>query len=162
MCDVMITGGAEALLSPITFAGFGNLQALTTAYNDNPQKASRPFDRDRSGFVLAEGSGILVLESINHARQRNARIYAELSGYGATCDANHLTAPHPKGRGAQAAMRIALQNSDLLPDDVDYINAHGTATPLNDLAETLGIKAAFGEQAYNCLLYTSPSPRDRG
>lgn len=157
MCDVMITGGAEALLSPITFAGFGNLQALTTAYNDHPKKASRPFDRNRSGFVLAEGSGILILESINHARQRNATIYAELTGYGATCDANHLTAPHPNGRGAQAAMRIALQNSGLVPDDVDYINAHGTSTLLNDPIETAAIKAVFGEQAYRLKVSSTKS-----
>ena len=157
MCDVMITGGAEALLSPITFAGFGNLQALTTSFNETPERASRPFDKDRSGFVLAEGAGILVIESADHAAARGAQPYAELAGYGATCDAHHLTAPHPEGRGAQSAMRMALRAGGLKPHEVDYVNAHGTSTPLNDPVETAAIKGVFGEHAYRLKVSSTKS-----
>ena len=157
MCDVMITGGAEALLSPICFAGFGNLQALTTSFNDTPERASRPFDKDRSGFVLAEGAGILVIESADHAAARGARPYAELAGYGATCDAHHLTAPHPEGLGAQSAMRMALRTGGLQPHDVDYVNAHGTSTPLNDPIETAAIKSVFGEHAFRLKVSSTKS-----
>ena len=157
ICDVMITGGAEALLSPITFAGFGKLQALSTGFNDTPQRASRPFDKDRDGFVLAEGAGLLLIESAQHAAQRGARVYAELAGYGISCDAHHLTAPHPQGVGAQSAMRMALQTAGLAPDEVDYINAHGTSTPLNDPIETAAIKGLFGEHAYRLKVSSTKS-----
>ena len=157
MCDMMITGGSEGLISPIVFAGFGNLQACSTKYNDQPEKASRPFDRDRDGFVIGEGAGVMILESEEHAKARGARIYAELAGYGATCDAHHLTAPHPDGRGAKAAMHMALQTGGLATDEVDYVNAHGTSTPLNDPTETAAIKDVFGEQAYKLKVSSSKS-----
>lgn len=157
MCDMMITGGSEGLISPIVFAGFGNLQACSTKYNDQPEKASRPFDRDRDGFVIGEGAGVMILESEEHAKARGARIYAELAGYGATCDAHHLTAPHPDGRGAKAAMHMALQTGGLATDEVDYVNAHGTSTPLNDPTETGAIKDVFGEQAYKLKVSSSKS-----
>ena len=157
LCDVMITGGAEAALSPICFAGFGNLQALTTSFNDTPERASRPFDKDRSGFVLAEGAGILVIESADHAAARGAQPYAELAGYGATCDAHHLTAPHPEGLGAQSAMRMALRTGGLEPHEVDYVNAHGTSTPLNDPIETAAIKGVFGDHAYRLKVSSTKS-----
>ena len=157
LCDVMITGGAEALLSPICFAGFGNLQALTTSFNDTPERASRPFDKDRSGFVLAEGAGVLVIESAEHAAARGAPVYAELAGYGATCDAHHLTAPQPEGLGAQSAMRMAMRTGGLEPHEVDYVNAHGTSTPLNDPVETAAIKGVFGEHAYRLKVSSTKS-----
>ncbi|HUI71627.1 MAG TPA: beta-ketoacyl-ACP synthase II [Spirochaetia bacterium] len=144
--DVMLAGGTEAPLTGLGYSGFCSLQAVSTR-NDEPEKASRPFDRDRDGFVMAEGAGILVLEELEHARARGARILAELVGYGATCDANHLTAPHPEGRGAIRAMRIALDSAGLAPEEIDYINAHGTSTQINDPIETRVIKAVFGEHA---------------
>jgi 3-oxoacyl-[acyl-carrier-protein] synthase II len=145
--DVMIAGGTEAPLTTIGFAGFCALQALSTKRNDNPAAASRPFDRDRDGFVMSEGSGILVLEELEHAKARGARIYAELVGYGSSCDANHLTAPHPEGKGAIQAMNAALRSAGLTPTDIDYINAHGTSTPINDPIETKAVKAVFGDHA---------------
>ncbi len=145
--DIMVTGGTEASITPIGVAGFCVLQALSTKYNDTPEKASRPFDRDRDGFVIAEGSGILIIEELEHAKKRGAKIYAELGGEGITCDAYHLTAPHPDGRGAVAAMEMALRKSGLKPEDIDYINAHGTSTPINDPTETKAIKKVFGEHA---------------
>ncbi len=145
--DIMITGGTEASITPIGVAGFCVLQALSTKYNETPQKASRPFDKDRDGFVIAEGSGILVIEDLEHAKKRGAKIYAELGGEGITCDAYHLTAPHPDGRGAAQAMRMALRKSGLKPEDIDYVNAHGTSTPINDPTETKAIKEVFGEHA---------------
>ncbi len=145
--DIMITGGTEASITPIGVAGFCVLQALSTKYNDTPEKASRPFDKDRDGFVIAEGSGILVIEELEHAKKRGAKIYAELGGEGITCDAYHLTAPHPDGKGAVQAMRMALRKSGLKPEDIDYINAHGTSTPINDPTETKAIKEVFGEHA---------------
>ncbi len=144
--DLMLAGGTEAPLTGLGFSGFCSLQAVSTR-NDEPDKASRPFDRDRDGFIMAEGSGILVLEELEHAKKRGARILAEMVGYGATCDANHLTAPHPEGRGAIKAMVIALDSAGLAPQDIDYINAHGTSTPINDPIETRAIKAVFGEHA---------------
>jgi 3-oxoacyl-[acyl-carrier-protein] synthase II len=155
--DMAITGGCEGLISPIAFAGFSNLQAVSTKFNDQPKRASRPFDRDRDGFVIGEGAGVLVLESAEHAIKRGARIYAELAGYGATCDAHHLTAPRPDGRGAKAAMRIALATAGLATTDIDYINAHGTSTPLNDPTETAAIKATFGDHAYRLKVSSSKS-----
>jgi len=144
--DVMIAGGTEAPLSPLGLAGFCQLQAVSTR-NDDPARASRPFDKDRDGFVMSEGSGVLVLEELEHAKRRGAHILAEMGGYGATCDANHLTAPHPQGRGAIRAMQIAMELAGLAPTDIDYVNAHGTSTPINDPIETRAIKSAFGEHA---------------
>jgi 3-oxoacyl-[acyl-carrier-protein] synthase II len=137
----------ESAITLFGMSGFNVIQALSTKYNDRPTEASRPFDKDRDGFVMGEGAGILVLENLEHARKRGAKIYAEFGGYGATCDANHLTAPHPEGKGAVAAMRMALADAGLRPEEVDYINAHGTSTPMNDPIETSAIKAVFGEHA---------------
>jgi 3-oxoacyl-[acyl-carrier-protein] synthase II len=145
--DLMMAGGTEAAITPLGLASFCVLQAVSTKYNDTPERASRPFDAGRDGFVMGEGAGILVLEELEHAKKRGARIYAELAGYGATCDANHLTAPHPEGRGAVQAMRLAVEDAGLKPEDIDYINAHGTSTPVNDPVETKAIKDLFGEQA---------------
>jgi 3-oxoacyl-[acyl-carrier-protein] synthase II len=145
--DVMFAGGTEAPITPLSLAGFCQLQAVSTKRNDTPEKASRPFDKDRDGFVMGEGSGILILEELEHAKSRGARIYAELSGYGASCDANHLTAPHPEGRGAILALKAALASAGLTPQDIDYVNAHGTSTPINDPIESRAIKAVFGEHA---------------
>ena len=144
--DVMIAGGTEAPITPLGLAGFCQLQAVSTR-NDAPEKASRPFDKNRDGFVIAEGAGIVVLEDLEHAKKRGARIFAEMAGYGASCDANHLTAPHPEGRGAAQAMRSAVASADMIISDIDYINAHGTSTPINDPVETKAIKAVFGEHA---------------
>jgi 3-oxoacyl-[acyl-carrier-protein] synthase II len=144
--DVMIAGGTEAPLTPLGLAGFCQLQAVSTR-NDDPSRASRPFDRDRDGFVMSEGSGVLVLEELEHAKRRGAKILAEMGGYGATCDASHLTAPHPKGRGAIRALQLAVESAGLTPTDIDYVNAHGTSTQINDPIETLAIKAVFGDHA---------------
>jgi len=145
--DLMLAGGTEATVVPMGLASFCVLQAVSTKFNDTPERASRPFDAARDGFVMGEGAGILVLEELEHARKRGARIYAEVGGYGCTCDANHLTAPHPEGRGAVKAMRLAVQDAGLKPEDIDYINAHGTSTPVNDPVETKAIKDVFGEHA---------------
>ncbi|MBQ0067031.1 MAG: beta-ketoacyl-ACP synthase II [Phascolarctobacterium sp.] len=145
--DVILAGGSEAAVNEMAIAGFGNMKALSTD-NDRPQQASRPFDKTRNGFVLGEGAGVLVLEELEHAKQRGAYIYAELAGYGANCDAHHMTAPDPTGEGAAECFRMALMDAGLQPEDVDYINAHGTSTELNDKAETLAIKNVFGEYAY--------------
>ena len=144
--DIMIAGGAEAALVPLGVGGFCSMKALSTR-NDDPEHASRPFDRDRDGFVMGEGAGIVVLESEQHAKKRGAEIHAQLVGYGATGDAYHMTAPAPGGRGAARCMRDALEDAELNPDDIDYINAHGTSTPLNDKLETLAIKTVFGDRA---------------
>jgi len=144
--DVMLAGGSEAAIVPLGVGGFCSMKALSTR-NDEPQRASRPFDKDRDGFVMGEGAGIVVLESEQHARKRGARIYAELAGYGATGDAYHMTAPAPEGRGAACCMRDAINDAELNPEDIDYINAHGTSTPLNDKLETQAIKAVFGDRA---------------
>ena len=144
--DVMIAGGAEAIVVPLTIAGFCSMKAMSTR-NDEPQKASRPFDAGRDGFVCGEGGGILVLEALEHARRRDARIYGEIVGYGMTGDAHHMTAPDPEGDGAARAMANALTDARLSPSDVDYINAHGTSTPYNDKFETLAIKRVFGDHA---------------
>ncbi len=145
--DLMLAGGTEAAITPLGMASFMVLQATTSKFNDAPDKASRPFDAARDGFVMGEGAGILVLEELEHAKKRGARIYAELAGYGASCDANHLTAPHPEGRGAIKAMRLAVEDAGLALTDIDYINAHGTSTPINDPVETKAIKDLFGEHA---------------
>jgi len=144
--DVMVSGGSEAALSRIALAGFGNMRAVTTR-NDEPERASRPFDAQRDGFVMGEGAGILILESVEHAKRRGAPILAELAGYGATDDAYHITAPDTDGAGAAMAMTLALRSAGLNGHDVQYINAHGTSTPLNDRIETLAIKSVFGQHA---------------
>jgi 3-oxoacyl-[acyl-carrier-protein] synthase II len=144
--DVMITGGAEATVTPMAIGGFANMKALSER-NESPETASRPFDATRDGFVMGEGAGILILEELEHALTRGATIYAEIVGYGATGDAYHLTAPAPDGEGAQRAMKRALKDAGLEPKDIQYINAHGTSTPANDFNETRAIKAVFGEHA---------------
>ena len=154
--DVMIAGGTEASITPLTVAGFGNMKALSTR-NESPATASRPFDGTRDGFVLGEGAGVLVLESLEHARARGAAILAEIIGYGQSADAYHLTAPAPEGAGAQLAMRAVLAGAGLEPADVDYINAHGTSTPMNDLNETLAVKAVFGATAYRLVMGSTKS-----
>jgi 3-oxoacyl-[acyl-carrier-protein] synthase II len=144
--DIMITGGTEAAITPMSIAGFQNMRALSER-NDAPEKASRPFDKDRDGFVLSEGAGILVFEEFEHARRRGAKILAEVLGYGASADGGHITQPDENGTGAAKAMQRALSDAQLNPSDIGYINAHGTSTPLGDLAETRAIKRVFGEQA---------------
>jgi 3-oxoacyl-[acyl-carrier-protein] synthase II len=145
--DVMIAGGSEAVITPLTIGGFSAMKALSTR-NDEPHRASRPFDKGRDGFVMGEGAGVLVLEELQHALRRGAKIYAELVGYGMSADAYHMTAPEPEGLGAIASMRLALEAASLRPQDVDYINAHGTSTPVGDAAETKAIKQVFGDHAY--------------
>jgi 3-oxoacyl-[acyl-carrier-protein] synthase II len=142
----MITGGVESVVNPTCIAGFNSMKALSTR-NNEPQKASRPFDRDRDGFVVGEGSGILIIEDLDHAVARGAKIYAELTGYGMSGDGFHMTAPPPDGSGAARCMSSALEDSGIPLDKIDYINAHGTSTPLNDLSETLAIKSVFKEHA---------------
>lgn len=145
--DVMIAGGTEAPLTPLSFAGFCNLVAMNTNCNDNPTLASRPFDLNRAGFVMSEGAGVLVLETLDHAVQRGARVYCELAGYGASCDAYHITSPDPEGQGLKRSILACLNDGDISPDDVQYINAHGTSTKKNDLFETMAFKSTFGEHA---------------
>lgn len=152
--DVMICGGAEASIMPIGVAGFANMKALSTR-NDEPERASRPYDVDRDGFVMGEGCGIVILETLEHAKARGARIYAELVGYGLSADAYHLTAPMPDGAGAARCMQMALDHAGLKPEDVDYINTHGTSTPLGDLCEVNAIKSTFGDYATNGLVISS-------
>jgi len=154
--EAMICGGTEATITPLAFAGFGSAKALSFR-NDDPTHASRPFDRERDGFVMGEGCGILILESLEHALARNARIYAEIVGYGMTCDAYHITAPTPDGRGATRAIQLALQDGGLAPEDIDYINAHGTSTPANDATETKAIKQALGDWAYQVAVSSTKS-----
>lgn len=145
--DAMIAGGSEAAITPLGVAGFGNMKAMTSRYNDDPTRASRPFDRERDGFVMGEGAGIVILETLEHARARGAKIYCELAGYGMSGDAFHMTQPAPEGDGVVRAMRLALEDACIEPTDVGYINAHGTSTPHNDKNETAAIKAVFGEHA---------------
>jgi 3-oxoacyl-[acyl-carrier-protein] synthase II len=144
--QAMICGGAEAAVTPLSVAGFASARALSTR-NDDPKKACRPFDRDRDGFVMGEGAGILLLEELDHALARGAKIYAEIVGYGMTCDAHHITSPSPGGEGASRAINLALKDAGITPDQVSYINAHGTSTPANDPTETSAIKTALGEHA---------------
>ncbi|MBM3998483.1 MAG: beta-ketoacyl-ACP synthase II [Planctomycetes bacterium] len=154
--DVMITGGTEAAITPMGLSGFQNMKALSER-NEAPERASRPFDRDRDGFVLSEGAGLLVFEELEHAKARNARIYCEVLGFGASGDAGHITQPDEHGYGAARAMANALSDGSLRPDQVDYINAHGTSTPLGDAAETAAIKNVFGEHAYRVSISSTKS-----
>ena len=155
--DVMLAGGAEAVVMPIAMAGMMNTTALTTQGNDDPERASRPFDKNRSGFVMGEGAAVLVLESLEHARARGATILAEIKGYGASNDAYHISAPAENGAGAAKCMKNALRQSGLTVQEIDYINAHGTSTQLNDKSETAAIKTVFGEQAYRVPISSTKS-----
>lgn len=154
--DVMVCGGTESALTYLGLGGFCALKGLSTR-NNEPQKASRPFDRERDGFVMAEGCGVVVLESLEHARKRGARVYAEISGYGMTCDAYHMTAPDPEGDGAARSIKEALKDAGLNPEDVDYINAHGTSTKLNDKIETIAFKKALGSHARKVMISSTKS-----
>ena len=153
--DVMIAGGAEATITEMTIAGFSNMTALST--NPDPLTACRPFDKNRDGFIIGEGSGIVILEELEHAKARGAKIYGEIVGYGATGDAYHITSPAPEGEGAARAIKQALEDADIHPSEVDYINAHGTSTPLNDLYETKAIKEVFKEHAYQLAVSSTKS-----
>jgi 3-oxoacyl-[acyl-carrier-protein] synthase II len=154
--DVIITGGSEAVISAAGLGGFNAMKALSER-NDDPKTASRPFDKDRDGFVMGEGAGVLVLESLEHALARGAKIYCEIAGGGATADAHHITAPHPEGLGANNVMRVALKDAGMNPEDIDYINVHGTSTPLGDIAETKAILNVFGPHAYNLNISSTKS-----
>lgn len=155
--DVMICGGTEATICPVGIGGFSALRALSSSFNDNPTAGSRPWDRDRDGFVMGEGSGILILEEYEHAKKRGAKIYGELIGYGASGDAYHITAPESTGRGAVRAMRMALKNAQINASSIGYINAHGTSTPLGDEIEVAGIKQVFGDDAYKVSVSSTKS-----
>jgi 3-oxoacyl-[acyl-carrier-protein] synthase II len=156
LADAMICGGSEAVVTPLALGGFCAMRALSVR-NDAPEKASRPFDLDRDGFVMGEGAGILVLEELGHALARGAKIYAEMAGYGMSADAYHVSAPDPEGEGAMSCMRMALQYAGMAPEDVDYINAHGTSTKLNDLSENKAIKNVFGQHAYKLAISSTKS-----
>lgn len=155
-CDVAITGGAESVISPLAVGGFASMKALSTR-NDDPQAASRPFDRDRDGFIIAEGSGMIVLEELEHALSRGATILAEMAGYGQSSDAYHIAAPPENGEGGARCMKRALNDAGMNPEDIEYINAHGTSTPLNDRCETAAIKTVFGEHAYKLSISSTKS-----
>jgi 3-oxoacyl-[acyl-carrier-protein] synthase II len=152
----MIAGGTESTVNALTMAGFGNMRALSTR-NDNPQAASRPWDKERDGFVLGEGAGVLVLEEYEHAKARGAKIYAEVAGYGMSADANHMTAPAEDGDGARRAMVNAMRDAGVNADEIDYINAHGTSTPLGDKAETMAVKRALGDAAARVVVNSTKS-----
>ncbi len=154
--DIIICGGAEAPITPMAMAGFCSMKAMSTR-NEDPAGASRPFDAARDGFVIGEGAGFLILETLDHAKRREARIYGEVAGYGVSCDAYHITAPDPEGRGAAMSMEQALGDAGMAPEEVDYINAHGTATPLGDRLETMAIKRVFGKHAYSLAVGSTKS-----
>ncbi|MEE8294757.1 MAG: beta-ketoacyl-ACP synthase II [Sphingomonadales bacterium] len=155
--DIMLAGGAESAICPVGVAGFAQARALSTHFNDTPEKASRPWDKGRDGFVMGEGAGILVLEELEHAKARGAKIYCELSGYGMSGDGYHVTAPHPSGDGAYRAMEAAFRNSKLNPEDIDYVNAHGTSTPLGDEIEYGAVKRMFGDHCKNLSMSSTKS-----
>jgi beta-ketoacyl-acyl-carrier-protein synthase II len=155
--DLVITGGVEALIVDFTIGGFSSMRALPVNYNDDPEKASRPFDSKREGFIFSEGGAVLIIESLEHAQARGARIYAEILGHASSADAYHMAAPDPEGAGAVRAMRWALDDASIAPDEVDYINAHGSSTPLNDSMETLAIKKVFGDHAYKLAVSSTKS-----
>lgn len=155
--DVMIAGGSESAICKIGIAGFAAARALSTAFNDNPKSASRPWDDARDGFVMGEGAGVVVLEEYEHAKARGAKIYAEVAGYGLTGDAHHITAPHPEGNGGFRAMKMALKNAKLNPSDIDYINAHGTSTPLGDMIELGAVERLLGDYCKNILMSSTKS-----
>ncbi len=154
--DVFIAGGSEAAIIPIGLAGFNSMKALSTR-NDEPARASRPWDRDRDGFVMSEGAGVLIVEELEHAKRRGATIYCELAGYGLSSDAYHMTAPPPDGEGATRAMRMALDHAGVMPDDVDYVNAHATSTDIGDVCETIALKTVFGQRAYEVAISSTKS-----
>jgi len=156
MCDVIISGGSEAIINEAGIGGFNAMHALSTR-NDDPKTASRPFDRDRDGFVAGEGAGTIILEELEHAKKRGAKIYAELIGGGMSADANHITAPHPQGLGARMVMQNALNDAGLTTADIDYINVHGTSTPLGDISESRAIVDLFGEDAYKLNISSTKS-----
>jgi len=147
--DMMLCGGTEATITPLCYAGFSSMKAVNTKFNDNPTAGSRPFDADRGGFVMGEGAGVILIESLDSAKKRGAKIYCELVGYGATCDAHHITTPAPGGRGLAAAMEMAIKMSNMEKSDINYINAHGTSTAYNDKFETMAIKTVFSDHATN-------------
>ena len=155
--DIMVAGGSEAAVTPLGYAGFCNMKAMSTSSNDEPERASRPFDMKRDGFIMGEGSGIVILETLEHAQARGARIYCELVGYAATCDAYHITTPDLDGRGLTLCIKNALREANVEPSDVDYINAHGTSTGPNDKVETLAVKNVFGDHAYNVHISSTKS-----
>jgi len=155
--DMMLAGGSEAAMTPLCFAGFAAMRAMVTSFNDEPLRASRPYDKRRDGFVMGEGCGVVLLETEEHALARGAEIYCELAGYGATCDAHHITAPHPEGLGLAGAIRMALNNGGVKPEEVDYINSHGTSTPYNDKFETMAFKKVLGEHAYKTKISSTKS-----
>jgi 3-oxoacyl-[acyl-carrier-protein] synthase II len=155
--DVLIAGGAEAAITALGYAGFCQARALTTSFNDCPEKASRPFDKNRSGFVMGEGAGVMVLETLEHAQARGAKIYGELAGFGATDDAYHITAPSPEGKAATRAMQLAMEDAGVRPEEVDYVNAHGTSTELNDKTETMALKKVFGAHAKKLAISSTKS-----
>ena len=155
--DAILAGGSEAALTPIGFGGFCAMRALTTSRNDDPERASRPFDRTRDGFVMSEGAGVVALEELEHAQKRGAKIWGEVVGYGMSADAYHMTAPAPDGDGALRSMRAALRGAGISPDAVSYINAHGTSTPLNDKLETEAVKSLFGDHAYKLAISSTKS-----
>jgi 3-oxoacyl-[acyl-carrier-protein] synthase II len=153
----MLAGGSEGAISPLGIAGFAQARALTTAFNDAPEKASRPWDRARDGFLMGEGAGIVVLEEYEHAKARGAKIYAELLGYGLTGDAHHVTAPHPEGRGAYRSMEMALRRAGMSPADIDYVNAHGTSTPMGDELELGAVRRLWGSDLGNLSMSSTKS-----
>lgn len=155
--DVMLSGGSEAAITEIGFAGFCSMKAMSTAFNNEPERSCRPFDLNRDGFVMGEGAGVLVLESLEHALKRKAKIYAEVVGYGASCDAYHITSPDPEGKGLAVCLRKALEEANVTADEVDYINAHGTSTTYNDKFETAAIKIVFGEHAKKLVVSSTKS-----